>query len=52
LNAEKITLYSNSQLQTALQLYEQFGFIHVEVKDSPLLTADVKMELSLINNQD
>ncbi|MEO6541436.1 MAG: GNAT family N-acetyltransferase [Ferruginibacter sp.] len=52
LDAEKISLYSNSRLQKALQLYGQFGFIHVEVIDSPLLTADVKMELSLINNQD
>ncbi|MEO6254768.1 MAG: GNAT family N-acetyltransferase [Ferruginibacter sp.] len=52
LHAEKISLYSNSQLQTALQLYGQFGFMHVEVTGSPLLTADVKMELSLINNQD
>jgi GNAT superfamily N-acetyltransferase len=51
IHAEKISLYSNSQLQTALQLYEQFGFRHIEVTDSSLLTADVKMELSLINNQ-
>lgn len=52
LHAEKISLYSNSQLQTALQLYGQFGFMHVEVTDSPLLTADVKMELYFKNNQD
>ena len=50
LHAEKISLYSNSQLQTALTLYKQFGFMHVDAKDSPMLTADVKMELSLINN--
>ena len=52
LQAEKISLYSNSQLQTALQLYEQFGFIHVDPAGGPLLTADVKMELSLNNKQD
>ena len=45
--AKKIILYSNSQLKTALGLYEKYGFGHVEVKDAPFLTADVKMELSL-----
>ncbi|HEV7782952.1 MAG TPA: GNAT family N-acetyltransferase [Chitinophagaceae bacterium] len=44
-NAKKIFLYSNSQLKTALKLYEQYGFKHVEVIDAPFLTADVKMEL-------
>jgi putative acetyltransferase len=48
LNANKIFLYSNSQLKTALKLYEQYGFAYVTVTDSPLLTADVKMELNLI----
>ena len=47
LKAKKIFLFSNSQLRTALRLYEKYGFRHVEVTDSPLLTADVKMELSL-----
>jgi putative acetyltransferase len=47
LHAQKITLFSNHQLQTALKLYEQFGFRHIFVKDSPFLTADVKMELVL-----
>jgi len=47
LKAKKIFLYSNSQLQTALQLYSKYGFHHVEVTDAPFLTADVKMELSL-----
>jgi ribosomal protein S18 acetylase RimI-like enzyme len=51
MNAEKISLFSNSKLQTALKLYKQFGFTHVEVKGTSLLTADVKMELSLINNR-
>ncbi len=52
LDAEKLSLFSNSQLQTALKLYEKFGFIQVELRDTPMLTADVKMELSLINNGD
>lgn len=51
LKAKKIFLFSNSQLLTALKLYEKYGFRHVEVTDSPLLTADVKMELSLTSNQ-
>ena len=47
--AEKIFLYSNSQLTTALKLYEKYGFRHVDVTDAPFLTADVKMELHLDN---
>ncbi len=47
MGAKKIILYSNYQLKTALGLYEKYGFKHVEVKDAPFLTADVKMELHL-----
>jgi putative acetyltransferase len=47
LNAKKVFLFSNSQLQTAIKLYGKYGFRHVEVTDSPMLTADVKMELVL-----
>jgi N-acetylglutamate synthase-like GNAT family acetyltransferase len=47
LNAKKIFLYSNSQLTTAISLYKKYGFEHVDASNSPLLTADVKMELSL-----
>src|SRR5436853_7252944 len=47
LNAKKIFLYSNSQLRTALKLYEKYGFQYLEVKDAPFVTADVKMELVL-----
>ena len=45
IGAKKITLFSNHQLVKALSLYEKFGFQHVEVKDSPFDTADIKMEL-------
>lgn len=45
--AKKIYLWSNSQLKTALSLYEKNGFRHVTPENSPLLTADVKMELIL-----
>ncbi|HMU09875.1 MAG TPA: GNAT family N-acetyltransferase [Ferruginibacter sp.] len=51
INAEKISLFSNSKLLTALRLYEKYGFHHVAVTDSPMATADVKMELSLSPNQ-
>lgn len=47
LGARRLTLFSNHQLQTALKLYEQFGFHHIPVEDSPFVTADVKMELVL-----
>lgn len=45
LKAGKIFLFSNSQLITALKLYEKYGFRHVDASDSHLLTADIKMEL-------
>lgn len=53
LKAKKIFLYSNSQLQTAISLYKKYGFVHVDASNSPLVTADVKMELSLqvMNNE-
>jgi putative acetyltransferase len=47
LGARKMILFSSSKLQTALKLYEQYGFKHVDVTDSPFETADVRMELSL-----
>jgi putative acetyltransferase len=43
--AIKLLLFSNHQLQAALKMYEKYGFKHVEIKDSPFETADVKMEL-------
>jgi len=47
LNASRLILYSNSNLKTAIYMYEKFGFKHVEVKDAPFETADIKMELSV-----
>lgn len=47
INAKKLLLFSNHQLQTALKLYEKYGFYHVTVENSPFETADVKMELIL-----
>ena len=45
LKAKKVVLFSNSQLTAALSLYAKYGFKHIEIIDSPLKTADVKMEL-------
>ncbi|NOT51065.1 MAG: GNAT family N-acetyltransferase [Chitinophagaceae bacterium] len=50
LKAKKIILFSNSQLVTALRMYENYGFRHVDVIDAPFLTADVKMELCFSTN--
>lgn len=43
--ANKVFLFSNSQLKTAITLYEKYGFRHVDATNSPFETADVKMEL-------
>ncbi len=51
LKAEKIFLFSNSQLKAALKLYEKYGFRNIALTDNPMLTADVKMELFLSPNQ-
>ena len=48
LKAKKVELFSNHQLLAALKLYERYGFRHVEIKDSPFETADVKMELIIV----
>lgn len=47
IGVQKLVLYSNSQLQSAIKLYEQFGFQHVPVIGSPFVTADIKMELQI-----
>jgi putative acetyltransferase len=45
--AIKVELFSNHQLSNALKLYEKYGFMYIDVKDSPFATADIKMELAL-----
>jgi len=47
IKASRIILFSNSNLQTAIRLYERFGFKHMEVVNAPFETADIKMELEL-----
>jgi len=49
-NAKKIVLFSSSKLKQALGLYLKYGFRHVAITDSPFETADVKMELDLMEN--
>jgi len=49
-HAHTVHLFSNSRLQTALQLYTKYGFRQVPVTDAPYETSDVKMELSLQSN--
>lgn len=44
-HATRVFLFSSSKLTTALKLYQQSGFNHVAVTDSPFVTADVKMEI-------
>ena len=47
IGAKKLSLFSNHQLQTAIGLYEKYGFRHVALHNSPFETADVRMELML-----
>ena len=47
MKAKRVYLQSNSQLTTAMGLYEKYGFKHIPVKDAHYLTADVMMELLL-----
>lgn len=45
--AKRVYLQSNSQLKTAIGLYEKYGFKHIPVHDAHYVTADVMMELLL-----
>ena len=47
LAAKRIYLESNSQLTTAIKLYEKYGFIHVPILNSHYASADIMMELVL-----
>jgi N-acetylglutamate synthase-like GNAT family acetyltransferase len=46
LKAEKIILYSNTRLVTAITLYKKIGFIEIPV-DGTYARSDIKMELKL-----
>lgn len=49
LNAEKIILYSNTKLGSAISLYKKLGFKEVPL-DGPYKRSDIKMELTLSPN--
>jgi len=44
---QKLILYSNRQLKTALHLYESFGFKEIPLESGVYERADIKMELLL-----
>lgn len=46
LGAEKIILYSNTKLETAISLYRKLGFVEIPL-DGPYKRSDIKMELKL-----
>jgi ribosomal protein S18 acetylase RimI-like enzyme len=41
---EKLILYSNRKLLSAIHLYEKFGFVEVPLEDGVYERADIKME--------
>jgi len=47
LAATKVFLVSSSKLNTALSLYEKYGFRHVPVIENHYTNADIRMELVL-----
>jgi GNAT superfamily N-acetyltransferase len=44
-NAEKLFLYSNTKLGSAIHLYRTFGFAEVPLGDSSYIRTNIKMEL-------
>ncbi|WP_055144860.1 GNAT family N-acetyltransferase [Jiulongibacter sediminis] len=47
LRAEKIILYTNTRLKSAISLYEKFGFSSVPLGESSYARSNYKMELQL-----
>jgi ribosomal protein S18 acetylase RimI-like enzyme len=47
LGAEKVILYSNSQLTGAIKLYEKLGFKHLPIGIGEYKRSDVKMEIHI-----
>ncbi|MDO8316183.1 MAG: GNAT family N-acetyltransferase [Flavobacterium sp.] len=41
---EKVILYSNRKLLSAIHLYEKFGFVEIPLEDGVYERADIKME--------
>src|SRR5690606_7785874 len=47
LNAEKLILFTNSKLKTAINIYHKFGFKDIPLDEQQFKSADTKMELLL-----
>ena len=43
-NIQKLILYSNRKLETAIHLYEKYGFVEIELETGMYERADIKME--------
>ena len=48
LNAEKLILFTNSKLKTAIHIYHKFGFKNVPLDEQQFKRANIKMELLFI----
>lgn len=51
LKQEKLVLYSQTQLQTALSIYRKYGFIDKPIDGTKYKRADVYMEMSLLDGE-
>lgn len=49
-DAQKIILYTNHKLLSAITLYRKFGFTDVVLANNKYLESDMKMELNLYGN--
>ena len=43
-NIQKLILYSNRKLETAIHLYKKYGFVEIELEKGIYERADIKME--------
>ena len=43
-NIQKLILYSNRKLETAIHLYKKYGFVEIELENGMYERADIKME--------
>ena len=44
---DKLILYSNRKLESAIHLYEKFGFVEIPLEDGTYERADIKMERTI-----
>jgi ribosomal protein S18 acetylase RimI-like enzyme len=44
-NAEKLFLYSNTKLGSAIHLYRKYGFVEIPLDESSYVRTNIKMEL-------